>query len=93
MTSQHITIIIIYCQIFHEVKITRQRNLVSEWNISGQIFFLQESCRKLGRESSSRPSLCFVDKLYMRSDEVVYSLVSIYFVNPQLKNKLCETLE
>ena len=45
--------------------------------------FLQKLCGKGGRETSSRP-LYFLKKLNQVANQVVYSLVSIYFDSPQL---------
>ena len=45
--------------------------------------FLQILYRKSGKETSCRP-LCFIKKLDMSSEQVVCSLVSIYFDSPQL---------
>ena len=55
--------------------------------------FLQRSCRKSGRETSSRP-LFFLKKLYMRLKQVVCSLVLRYFGSPLAynKNKLYKNL-
>ena len=73
-----------YCLISHEVMATRQivkLGQVIEYN--KRKVFLQTSCRKWGKETSSRP-LCFLKKLYMKQKQVVCSLVSIYFGSLQL---------
>ena len=56
---------------------------------------LQKSCRKWGRETSSRLCFVFQKKLYIRSNQVVHSLISLYFIALKLvynKNKLFKIL-
>ena len=45
--------------------------------------FLQKSCNKSDRETSSRPLFDF-KKLYMRQKQVVFSSALIYFDSPLL---------
>ena len=47
-------------------------------------FFLQKLFRKWGKETSYRPLFIFPKKLSMRWNQVVCSLISIYFDSPQL---------
>ena len=47
--------------------------------------FIQKSCRKWGRETSSRP--LFVSEKSLRSKQVVNNLVLIYFVRPRPQQK------
>ena len=49
--------------------------------------FLQKSCKKWDRETSSRCRVCFLIKLYRSLKQVVCNLVSIYFDSPQLTIK------
>ena len=63
--------------------------------LTRHIFFFQKLCKKCDTETSSRPLFVFWKSFILRWKQVVCSLVSISFENPQLgmqKNKLCKNL-
>ena len=55
--------------------------------------FLEKSCRKLGRKTSSRPAFVFLKKLSMSQKQRVCSLPSIYLDSLQLGIQLKQTLK
>ena len=49
--------------------------------------FLQKSCKKRGRETSSRRLFAFLKKLDIRQKGSGQQLISIYFNSPQLSSQ------